>query len=63
MVIQIIVLEGPDGAGKTTLRDKLSVGLGIDIGPRACTSTGGPIDNLYRWSVEDVNSWPNRPFP
>lgn len=48
----MIIIEGPDGAGKTTLINKL---LGrypaLKKAPRACTSLGGPLrgNELIEW--------------
>lgn len=53
----MILLEGPDGAGKTTLRDRLKKDLHLPLGPRACTSTGGPVDDLLAWAYRDIQSW------
>lgn len=43
-----ILLEGPDGAGKSTLIKQLLEDLpGTKLAPRFCTSTGGPKDDLW----------------
>ena len=43
----MIIVEGPDGAGKTTLIQKLQYDFpSLTIRPRFCTSTGGPIEEL-----------------
>ncbi|WNN95774.1 thymidylate kinase [Gordonia phage Fribs8] len=40
-----IIVEGPDGAGKSTLiRHLLEEHPALELAPRFCTSTGGPID-------------------
>lgn len=40
-----IIVEGPDGAGKTTLiRVLLEDFPALELAPRFCTSTGGPIE-------------------
>ena len=55
----IIVLEGADGSGKTTLQKHLIEIGGFDIGPRAVTSEGGVKDpgSLVRWVWDDLYSW------
>lgn len=50
-----IILEGPDGGGKSTLASILSGTLGMGIHPRASKSESGPVSNLAGW-VEDVDS-------
>lgn len=41
-----IIVEGPDGAGKSTLiRVLLEQFPSLELAPRFCTSTGGPIDS------------------
>lgn len=49
-----IILEGPDGGGKSTLGSILSSVLGMSIHPRASKSDSGPVSNLAGW-VEDVD--------
>lgn len=59
----MIILEGPDGAGKTTLISKLlSTVEGVKQHARAASSTGGPVDDIFEWAVEDVASWRTQPF-
>src|SRR3954452_1694073 len=48
MRIRHVIVEGPDGAGKTTLVDSL-VQAGYARGNKASTSKGGPVDNLAEW--------------
>lgn len=51
-----IIVEGPDGAGKTTLIQELQfIHPGLEIHPRFCTSTGGPIDNLAEAVFRDID--------
>lgn len=45
----MIVVEGPDGAGKTTLIRRLLEDMDLHTTSRACTSEGGPVDNLGHW--------------
>ncbi len=61
----MIVLEGPDGGGKTTLLEQLCEEFpDLVVHPRASSSgpTGGPVADLYGWAREDVNSWFDRPL-
>lgn len=52
----MIVVEGPDGSGKSTLVRHLCEGLGVKADDRACTSTGGPVDELTAWTSSDLNA-------
>lgn len=48
----MIVVEGPDGAGKSTLIKSLQIAHhGLTLAPRACTSLAGPLSGveLVRW--------------
>ncbi|AGI12317.1 thymidylate kinase [Mycobacterium phage FF47] len=54
-----IIVEGPDGAGKTTLIQELQYLFpGLEVHPRFCTSTGGPIANLSEAVFKDVQARP-----
>lgn len=54
----MIILEGPDGGGKTTLLESL-----IDKFPsimrheRASEGVKGPVADLYEWAHRDVHGW------
>lgn len=51
----MIVIEGPDGAGKSTLIRSLQLANPtLKLAPRACTSLAGPLsgDNLISWLRE-----------
>lgn len=51
----MIVVEGPDGGGKTTLVDALCERYHVDVVPRACTSDNG-VDpaTLRAWVDKDL---------
>lgn len=53
---QSIIVEGPDGGGKSTLIRWLSSILDVPVHARAATSTGGPIANLAHWVEADLTS-------
>lgn len=54
-MLRHIVVEGPDGAGKTTLIDKIVKGFGYVQHPRASRSVEGPVADLDQWVVNDLN--------
>ena len=59
----MIILEGPDGGGKTTLlMNLLDEFPSIEQHAKASTSTGGPVDNIEVWAKEDVVTWPLQPL-
>jgi len=59
----MIILEGPDGAGKSTLMDNLLTTInGVEQHERAATSTGGPVEDIFEWAEEDVITWRKQPF-
>lgn len=51
----MVIVEGPDGGGKTTLVDRLSRALGVEVHERACTSSDGPVPELCRWVERDLS--------
>jgi adenylate kinase family enzyme len=54
-----IIVEGPDGAGKTTLVQELQHHFPkMELHPRFCTSTGGPIADLTEAVFRDVKTHP-----
>ena len=58
----MILFEGPDGAGKTSLINRLVSELKLPRAGRACTSEGGPVDDLFAWAWVDINSWRDQTF-
>lgn len=50
-MIKHLIVEGVDGSGKTTLRDRLLERLtDFRPHPRASESIGGPVEHLDRWT-------------
>lgn len=54
-----IIVEGPDGSGKSTLVRRMTLPstastLKLELMPRACTSEGGPVDELAQWTIDDL---------
>lgn len=58
----MIILEGPDGGGKTTLLDRLSKRFGLKQGPRASSSIDGPVNDLCAWVDDDLLKWGSSPL-
>lgn len=52
----MIILEGPDGTGKSTLINQLRTHLKLNLRPRFADSLGGPVDNVYDAMMADLNS-------
>lgn len=54
-----IIVEGPDGAGKTTLVQELQGHFPkMELHPRFCTSTEGPVVNLAEEVYKDAKATP-----
>lgn len=49
-----IIVEGPDGSGKSTLIAHLRESLGMLVHQKASTSVGGPVESLARWIDGDL---------
>jgi hypothetical protein len=58
----MIVVEGVDGTGKSNLVEWLHKATNLPKHERAATSLGGPIDSLWDWAVNDVESWTTQPL-
>lgn len=58
----MIILEGPDGGGKTTLAKRLMADLDLPLHKRASDSLSGPVVDLYAWTVDDITTWHSQPL-
>lgn len=61
----MIIVEGPDGAGKTSLIERLSADLGIPKHEKAIPWSGPPepgSSSLWQWAHHDVTTWPSQPM-
>lgn len=59
----MIILEGPDGSGKTSLMSTLLDRFPrIEEHERASTSKGGPVQNIFEWAKDDILSWGTQPL-
>lgn len=56
-----IIVEGPDGGGKSTLIHHLSKALLIPVHEKASDSVAGPIPTLAAWVDKDISAdWTQR---
>lgn len=54
----MIIVEGPDGGGKTRLLDRLTEHYtSIPVHPRASEGVDGPVKDLFEWAHKDVTTW------
>lgn len=51
-----IIVEGPDGSGKTTLVNQLVIETKYKRAPRFSHSTGGPMEFLYEATITDMKA-------
>lgn len=52
----MFIVEGPDGAGKTTLIRRLQQEIKFEVRPRACTSDNGiDVATLKDWVMQDLS--------
>ena len=58
----MIILEGPDGGGKTTLLNALTQATGLPMHARASDSLTGPVQDLFGWTVADLTTWNEQPL-
>jgi hypothetical protein len=54
MTIRHVIVEGPDGSGKSGMVDRLVRDMGMTVHPRASTSLGGPISDITKWHEDDI---------
>lgn len=50
----MIIVEGPDGGGKSTLVKRLSAELSLPVAPKVVASDTTPVVDLRRWTEENV---------
>lgn len=55
-----IIIEGPDGAGKTTLVNKLRERYQLSVGPRSASSIDGPIPDFRDYIVDYLSDHSDR---
>lgn len=58
----MIIVEGPDGGGKSTLIKRINRRFGIPVATRSSTSLGGPVDDLCGWVDNDLLNWGSKPI-
>lgn len=58
----MIILEGADGSGKTSLLKRLCADTGLPAHARASDSLTGPVKDLYGWTVADIHTWHEQPL-
>lgn len=58
----MIIVEGPDGGGKTSLIERVKTTFSIEQGPKASDSITGPVNDLTKWVDRDVLSWCSSPL-
>lgn len=51
----MIIFEGPDGGGKTSLAVRMSRELGIPIAPKVVSADTQPLTNLRDWTEVNVS--------
>lgn len=54
----MIILEGPDGAGKSMLAMRLSEELRVPVKPRVVSSDMSTEVDLFYWCRDEINRWP-----
>jgi hypothetical protein len=61
MALRHIVVEGPDGSGKTNMVNRLHETFGFPIHTRASRSTTGPLERVDLWAAHDVDTMADQP--
>lgn len=57
----MIIVEGMDGTGKSSLIERITSRFSIPVHERASSSRGGPVADLFEWANRDVNAWGDMP--
>jgi hypothetical protein len=57
--VRHLIVEGPDGGGKTTLIGRLADALGYEVNAKASDSLTGPVVDLAKWTMDDMTRWPS----
>jgi hypothetical protein len=52
----MIVVEGPDGAGKTTLIERISEDTGLKVAPRVVSKDAEAMVDLVKWTEDNVKA-------
>lgn len=60
----MIIVEGPDGGGKTTLIERILAQYPrtLQLHARASEGVSGPVPDLYEWALKDLNTWGQQPL-
>lgn len=51
----MIVVEGPDGSGKTTLIEKIKARTGLQVAPRVVSKDAEAMVDLKKWTEKNVS--------
>lgn len=54
-MVKIIIIEGPDGSGKTTLVNMLKEELGIGVAPRVVSKETNAMTDLQAWVDDNLD--------
>ena len=57
-MVKIIIVEGPDGSGKTTLVNMLKEELGISVAPRVVSKEATAMTDLMSWVDDNLDNGP-----
>lgn len=52
-----LIIEGPDGSGKSTLIKQLVEDYDLELHARASDSVDGPVPDIYDWAKHDATTW------
>lgn len=58
----MIIVEGPDGSGKSNLVNKLSKNMRLPVHEKFSHSLTGPINNVMQAAYDDIARWSEMPF-